>query len=111
PPGEASSILTGEDQLPPPFEELLYQTFHASGSSPPAVCMYQMRTSPRPDDASRGWVASSPGTDSPAPALHVRPSSDDVATYTRCGPEATVGPSYARTRWSRASETTDVWPT
>src|ERR1700751_2774243 len=109
-PAAASSIFTGEDQRPPPFDELRYQTFQASGLSLPEVCMYHMRTSPPPDDASRGPGASSPATESGPPALHVRPSSEAVATYPRCGPPVAVGPSYAKTRWPGASETTEVWP-
>jgi hypothetical protein len=78
-PAGASLIFNGEDQLAPPFDELRYQTFQASGSWP-VVCMYQMRTFPPPDDASRGWVAFSPFTERGTPGLHVRPAFVDVET-------------------------------
>jgi hypothetical protein len=42
--------------------------------------MYQMRTFPPPDDASRGWVAFSPFTERGTPGLHVRPAFVDVET-------------------------------
>src|SRR6185369_10703746 len=102
-------IFTGADQVAPPSDELRNQTFHASASSPPEVCMYQSRSVP-PYAARRGPVASSPATDGGVPALQVRPESEEVATYTRWGPRSVVGPSYAKTRWPGASEATDVWP-